>query len=302
MLFEWFYKLKSNLIRVYWKTEHQRVVELLRKELLSDTNKVDPRFAKEISYMRECNEIMFIPYKFTEHYHISDIKVKYDPREKLKYVIHAEKRLYFPDGSEASIKRQYHQLLIEQDPESPHRYFSDGYEFEDGMIFVDVGAAEGLLSLEVVERAKEIYLFECDKAWIRALSATFRPWKDKVHIIPKYAGRKCGRNCVALDSFFAGKEKERFFIKMDVEGMEKEVLEGAQSLLRNKRQRVVCATYHRQDAAKILREYFRYLNYTTEFSKNYILFHYGLGVCLNGKYNRIRYPYFRRGLIRAKSD
>lgn len=196
----------------YCKSEYQKVNELLRRELLSDT-KVDRRFAKEISYMRECNEILFIPYKFRENYCISDIKVKYDPREKLKYVIYNEKRLYFPGGNETSIKKQYHQLLIEQDQETPHRYFSDGYEFEDGMIFVDVGAAEGLLSLEVVDRAKEVYLFECDKAWIRALRATFCPWKDKVHIIPKYAGRKCGRDCVTLDSFFAGKEKESFSLK-----------------------------------------------------------------------------------------
>jgi len=302
MLLQKLHTCKDKWLHKYWEKEFQTVDRLLREAILSG-RKVDPRFAKEIEYMRECNEIMFIPYRFREHYPISGINVKYDQRQKMKYVLHEGKRLYFPTMNEQSIKTQYQALVIEQDEHSPHRYFSKGYEFEDGMIFVDVGAAEGILSLEVVEKAKEIYLLECDKAWIRALEATFHPWKDKVHIIPKYAGRKCNRNSVALDALFLERDKnERFFIKIDVEGMEPEVLEGAQGLLRRNKTVCVCATYHTEDAAKTLKCFFRHLGYMSEFSKNYILFRYGFGCFQNGKYKRIRSPYFRKGLIRAKNE
>lgn len=63
------------------------------------------------------------------------------------YVWHKEKKLYFPRWSEPQIKHAYNQLIMEQDVESPHTYFSEKYQIEEGDIFVDVGGAEGIISL-----------------------------------------------------------------------------------------------------------------------------------------------------------
>ena len=51
----------------------------------------------------------------------------------------------------------------------------DSIEEVKGKIFVDIGSAEGFTSLEVIEKASHIYLFEQDKLWIEALNATFGP-------------------------------------------------------------------------------------------------------------------------------
>lgn len=290
-------RLKS--ISQYWKIESQIVKRMLERELLLSDKGYDPRFKKEIEYMRKKNEIMFIPYPFVEHYSAHAIKVYYDQKEKLKYVIHKNKRLYFPLMNNEEIRSTYNQLLIEQDPDSPHRYFSETCNFEKGMVFVDVGAAEGIMSLEVAEEAEAIYLFECSENWIRALQATFRPWKEKVHIIPKYAGNRCKENQVTLDSVLKNEKAEAFFVKMDVEGMELQVLEGADYMLHHKKMKCVCTTYHQESAARTLRNYFKKQGYHVEFSKNVILFHYGFLTLINGKYRRIRRPFFRKGLIRG---
>lgn len=78
--------------------------------------------------------------------------------------------------------KAYRCLLIEQHPEHPHHYIDSPKEITDKTI-LDIGAAEGIFSLSAIEKARMIYLFEYDPKWIKALNATFEPWKDKVKII-----------------------------------------------------------------------------------------------------------------------
>ena len=63
------------------------------------------------------------------------------------------------------------------------------YSSLEDVTLLDVGAAEGFFALSVIEHVKEIILFECDVEWIKALEATFKPWKDKVFIINKYVSK-----------------------------------------------------------------------------------------------------------------
>ena len=72
--------------------------------------------------------------------------------------------------------------MIEQDQRSAHHYFNNNKDVT-GKVFVDVGCAEGYSSLEIIEEAKHVYLFEQNESWLEAIRATFEPWKDKVTIV-----------------------------------------------------------------------------------------------------------------------
>ena len=90
---------------------------------------------------------------------------------------------------------------MEQDRRSPHHYFNSVKEVT-GKVFVDVGCAEGYSSLEIIEEAKHVYLFEQDEQWLEAIRATFEPWQDKVTIVQKYVSDHNSSREQTLDDFF----------------------------------------------------------------------------------------------------
>lgn len=169
-------------------------------------------------------------YLFKEDYADCDPEVLTDPENHLFYVLHKGKRLYFPSGKTiAGIKKLYKALVMEQDIRSPHHYL-DSSEEARGRIFLDVGAAEGLVSLEVADVAEKIYLFECDREWTEALKATFAPWAEKVVLINKSVSNRDDAESVTLDAFYKNHPASRLFLKMDIEGAERYALEGCQEI------------------------------------------------------------------------
>ncbi|GHT89349.1 hypothetical protein FACS1894137_18420 [Spirochaetia bacterium] len=120
----------------------------------------------------------------------------------MNYVLHENKRLYFPrEFDDKKARLYYYQLLTEQDQDSPHRYETSEFHVQDGDCIADIGSAEGIFALKNVERADKIYLFECDEKWIEALEKTFAPWNEKVVIVNKYV---CDTTCnefITLDDF-----------------------------------------------------------------------------------------------------
>lgn len=87
-----------------------------------------------------------------------------------------------------------------------------------------------MTSLEIVDKAKHVYLFEAEESWIGDLEKTFAPWKEKVTIVRKYVSDIDDDNNVRLDSFFNKSILKPTFIKIDVEGAEMNVLNGCASL------------------------------------------------------------------------
>jgi hypothetical protein len=161
------------------------------------------------------------------------ISIFIDTENQLPYVLHYNKRLYFSRNMDNTlITETYKSLLAEQDEQSAHRYV-DSYERFNGKFLLDIGAAEGIISLEVIELVKFVYLFECSPDWIEALEATFAPYKDKVEIINKYVSDEDNTNCITLDTFFKDKPFDDLFIKMDIERVELRALHGANFVLRN---------------------------------------------------------------------
>ncbi|OAV75310.1 methyltransferase, FkbM family [Bacteroidales bacterium Barb7] len=196
--------------------------------------------------------------------------VQYDDIEQLHFIDHHNKRLYFPHSyQERQIKGLYRSLLIEQDPESSHQYVVS-YDELKGKTLLDIGAAEGIFSLDTIDFVNKVYLFECEEEWIKPLQATFKPWKEKVEIVRKYVGDSDSADFVTLDSFMKGKEQDNLFIKMDIEGAEQSALKGAKNLLAaGKGMSFSVCTYHKEDDLKEITSFFESLGYTYELTKGY---------------------------------
>ncbi len=247
-----------------------------------------PELARVIGYLKK-HRIFVFPYDFVHKYKPGDIPVTKDGEKGLFYTIYHGKRLYYKDGhNKKQARRYFNSLYMEQDPESPHRYLSDDFNVDKDDIVVDIGAAEGNFSIDIIDKVKKIYLFEADPLWLKALEATFEAWKDKVEIIPKMVSDKSNGQTVALDQYF--RDRKPFdFIKIDVDGAEKEVLAGMEHLLENKKiKKIALCTYHRQEDAAIFSAVLKNYGYDIGFSKGYMIFR-----------KRIEKPYLRKGVLKA---
>jgi hypothetical protein len=197
------------------------------------------------------------------------------------HVIHNGKKLFFAKRDPNYIKVLYRSLLIEQDTNSPHRYV-DSYGELDGKILLDVGAAEGIFALDVIERVKKAYLFECEEEWLEPLEKTFQPWKEKVEFVHKYVSNVDNESCITLDTFAENNGVDNLFIKMDIEGEELNALLGAQKLLKNaKNASLAICTYHTDNDAETISNLLTSLGYQCEFTPGWLLVDSQLrkGVC-----------------------
>lgn len=242
------------------------------------------------------HDIAVFPYTFPEEYKASDIELFKDPDLDLFYMLWEGKKLYYKNGKRRKKAQEYfNSLRLEQDTRSPHRYLTIEFGVQKNDVVVDIGAAEGNFSLSIIEEAGFVYLFETDKKWIRALEATFAPWKDKVKIVQKYVADKTGDGSIALDDFFDGNQHVQF-IKADVEGAEAQVLQGARNLIaRQKKIRIAVCTYHRQEDAAVLEDILEKYGFKNSFSDGYMLYYYG-------KTNVVREPFLRRAVLRAVKE
>ena len=253
-------------------------------------------FINEINFLNnkaktDHSSSFIFPYSFVFDYDYNNIKVYYDNVKGLFYVIHKGKRLYYSRDyqSELAVKHSYYGISIEQDEKSPHRYLSDNFNVEENDVVIDIGAAEGNFSLDVVERTSNLYIFEPEKSWIEALNATFEPWKEKVHIINKFVSNIDNEKFATLDSLLGDNPVN--FIKIDVEGAELLILEGSKGILDNNNSlKLSICTYHRKNDAKTIGKILYDKKFNYSFSCGYMLF----------IYYRLTPPYFRRGLIKGQ--
>jgi hypothetical protein len=282
-----------SIERKYFVLKESIRYRSLKKEILDYYQNLENITQEEremIAYLKK-HPIAVLLYYFVNDYSLKKIKVHKDNQNGLLYVLHDNKRLYFKRSlSKNDVQAIYYGLQIEQDLRSPHLYLTSDFNIDQGEVMADVGSAEGILALSAIEKVKKVYLFEVNPEWIEALDATFKPWKEKVSIINKFVSNKNDDTHVTLDSIFY-EENPLDFIKIDVDGAEKDLLDGADNLLKNRKNlKIALCTYHKQNDAEEFEKLLQEKGFQTEFSKGFMLFY---------KDKNIAPPYFRRGLIRA---
>lgn len=305
--------LNQNVLDIIVKIYHLLIPAEIRKKMKPMLNryilcenralyrniKASKKRGDMVDYAKECNYVLknglhCVPYSFIEKYLDMNVDVFYDDEEMKHYVMHNGKRLYYPrDYRVNRIIDLYRQVRYEQDVRSPHFYWNPLNKPARGDIFVDVGAAEGLVALDYIEDMNKVYIIECEERWIDALRATFKPYKEKAIIIPALCGDHVESGKVITLDYLLSYETSPIVIKMDIEGAELKALKGANMILKKINTKLAITTYHTNDAAKELYEYLDSLGYKCEWSNGYMLFIYD---------HSTKYPYFRRGVLCASRN
>ena len=243
-----------------------------------------------LSYL-ENNPVSLFPYPFDSGYPPENVEVFYDKSNGMRYVIQDGKKLYFKKGwRNAKVRRAFAALSKEQDPACPHCYLSDDFMVGSNDVIADIGASEGNFSLSMIEKVKKIYLIDYDMEWIKALEATFAPWREKVEIITKYVSDADNDKNISLDSLLALKN-DITFLKIDVEGFEQKLLDGAGKFLSgNMALKMALCTYHKHADEEIFTSLLKKHGFEVKLSHGYI-------IPLFDK--KIKAPWLRRALIRA---
>lgn len=243
-----------------------------------------------LRYLR-CHKYTPLPYKWTRKYDNLIPEVFRDAASQCNYIIFQGKKMFFPkDFSSSKAVWAARAAMREQDPESPHLYLDSDFQVEEGSIVVDAGVAEGNFSLSVIEKAKRLYIVECDPGWMSALRLTFEPWKEKVVFVEKYMSDISGDFTTSIDDLAGKEEGGNFFIKLDIEGHEQKALAGMKKLAGSgsKIKMNVC-TYHRPNDHAEIQEILESYRFSCRTTEGYVLF-----------FQPGEEPAFRRVLIRAE--
>jgi len=283
------------LNRINAKKEQKFIQQVIHNFVNDSANTEIPEIDELKSFYKKGGTSPF-PYHLEEKYTNLDAPIVFDNEKQLKYILHNGKKLFFPRNfNNTKISRLYWGLIIEQDLESPHCYNQNGFDIVKEDILIDVGCADAMYSLDQIEKINRLILFETNEFWIEALNATFEPWREKVEIVNAFVSDKTDEKHITLDDFFKGEVVNKtIFLKMDVEGSEMSVLNGAKALLESDNQiRIAIASYHHQEDFEELSKRLQLINYTTKSTDGYILFYYD---------KEIKSPYLRRCIIQAEKQ
>jgi hypothetical protein len=266
-----------------------------RKAVLNHYSNIDPEtLAPEIKeglkFLR-CHKYTPLPYKWTRKYDNLIPEVFRDEEDKFLYVWYEGKKMYFPKSFTSSeVVWAVRAALREQDPNSPHLYLTRDFQPPEDSIIIDAGVAEGNFSLSVIEKARRLYLIECDPGWMEALRHTFEPWKEKVIFVEKFLSDVPGDLTTSIDELLDMEEKGPFFIKLDIEGYEKKALSGMKKLMESGVPvRMNVCTYHYPDDYNAIRAALARFGFDCRVTDGYVLF-----------FHPGEEPSFRKVLIRAE--
>ncbi len=272
----------------------ERIREKYESELRVGYERKDD-LAEVLNYIKKYPARMYC-YPFVDEYMHKEVPVHYDVNKNMYYVVHKSKKMFFSRkmDAEQKVRFYYNSIVMEQDERSPHCYWNCEYirEFMSGVV-VDVGAAEGIFALEVIDEAEHIYLFEVEEDWIEALKYTFEPYSEKVTIIRKFVADFDDEDHCRLDTIFRNIKVD--CIKMDIEGAELSALKGAENILTEQELKLAICTYHHPCDNEHITAYLKGMGYGTENSKGYIL-------CQGAWELDNKEVTFRRGLLFAERE
>lgn len=175
-------------------------------------------------------------------------------------------KLYWPKTF--SVNR-LHQVVSETfDRNDWHYYQKKHTEVETGEILLDVGTAEGLFPLTVIDKCQHVYMIEPGRQFADCLKMTFEPFQEKTTLFNVAVGNKEGEipfNEDSLDGKIADTSTSETYItpikkidslldgrkitylKADIEGFETEMLKGATDTIRTHKPKIAITTYHDQN-------------------------------------------------------
>lgn len=290
--------LNQSLYLLSNKLRHTQFELLYYKILDYYSRDFDGKYTEEIKFLKNNGRLTEFPYPKTKGMEL--FTCAHDSSNGLPYVLHKEKKLYYPKTWSLTLVNDQYRNLVEKEnilgggysSKSPHQYQTDHFHVYETDTVLDIGAAEGLFALEVIESVEKVVLIEADALWVEPLRATFEPYKHKVTIINKFVSDIDGHNEITIESCLRNSAVKTLFIKMDIEGEECRIIRNNQSLLSKDLEiRVVCCTYHNSGDADKLKLLLDNAGYKTEFSEGFVLFIWD---------ENLQPPYFRKGLIRGK--
>lgn len=208
---------------------------------------------RQVMEYASANGVRMYCYPFYDAYMDQDMPVCYDEERSLYYGLYCGRRMYLSRKYDTPQKAElyFRYACMEQDERSPHRYLTEHFSVEKGETGIDIGAAEGIFALQVIDDAEHLYLIESDAGWCEALEATFCTDRDKVTIVRGYVSDTDGNGSLTLDTVF--KDKKIDFIKMDIEGAERKALQGAGRLLERCMPKLAVCAYHNAEDEKLIR-------------------------------------------------
>jgi hypothetical protein len=251
-----------------------------------------PEIREGLKYLR-WNKYTPFPYYWAKKYENILPDVLIDEGNKHLFVMYEGKRMYFPSGfSKSAVTWSVRAARREQDPLSPHLYLTGDFQPDPDSVIIDAGVAEGNFALSVVERAKRLYLIECDPGWMEALRLTFEPWKGKVVLVEKFMSDSPGETTTSIDHLLEDGEQGPVFIKLDIEGFEQKAIHGMDKLLKSGRpvKMDVCTYHHPGDFTEI-KALLEDRGFTCSPTEGSVLF-----------FHKGEEPSFRKVLIRAQKS
>lgn len=153
-----------------------------------------------------------------------------------------------------------------------HYYQKEHTEVHHGEIILDIGTAEGLMPLTVIDKCKHVYMVEPSVAFCNTLHKTFKDYQDKTTIFNYAVGNEDGvinfdEN--SLDGTVSKENSENLnkieihkidtilnqnqkitYLKADIEGFEQEMLKGAAETIKRNKPKIAITTYHTQNNPK----------------------------------------------------
>ncbi|MBR1647333.1 MAG: FkbM family methyltransferase [Selenomonadaceae bacterium] len=187
------------------------------------------------------------------------------------------RKMFFPrdfEFTEINGEKFVINLTREQEPTSPHLYIKGEHKINPGDIIIDAGVCEGNFALKYVDICSKMYLFECEPRWVEVLEQTFRDYRDKVTIIPKFLSDVTDDKNITLDDALPDFRGQNIFIKMDIEGAEPKALRGAKRILTNNRVKASVCAYHNADDCIRIKGIFRKYGYEVSTSNGWMVFAY----------------------------
>lgn len=149
-----------------------------------------------------------------------------------------------------------------------HYYQKENTIVEKGEIILDIGTAEGLFPLTVIDKCKHVYMIEPSKMFVDCLKKTFANHLDKITIFNVAVGNEDGiipfdenslDGKVALEANDNSyqiainkidtllKNENITYLKADIEGFELEMLKGAEETIKRNKPKIAITTYHTQN-------------------------------------------------------